>query len=71
MAHESVAVGGFGAEVVATVAESAADALLAPVRRLGAPRSLVPYAPNLEEKLRVTADLIESTVKTMNGISKV
>jgi len=58
VAHESVAVGGFGAEVSATIAEQAGDALKAPVRRIGAPRALVPYAPNLEDKLRVTADMI-------------
>lgn len=56
VAHESVAVGGFGAEVVATVAERAS--LKAPPRRLGSPRSLIPYAPNLEDQLRVTADMI-------------
>ncbi|MBO0333891.1 alpha-ketoacid dehydrogenase subunit beta [Sneathiella sp. CAU 1612] len=56
--HESVAVGGFGAEVVATVAEQAGHALKGPVRRLGAPRSLVSYAPNLEDMLRVTSEMI-------------
>jgi pyruvate dehydrogenase E1 component beta subunit len=65
VAHESVAVGGFGAEVAATVAEHAA--LRAPIRRLGAPRSLIAYAPNLENQLRVTADMIaraaEDTLK--------
>jgi len=61
--HESVAVGGFGAEVVATVAEHASADLKAPVRRLGAPRSLIAYAPNLEDKVRVTADMMISTVR--------
>jgi pyruvate dehydrogenase E1 component beta subunit len=59
VAHESVAVGGFGAEVIATVAEQAGDALRGPLRRLGAPRSLVAYAPNLEDRVRVTQDMIE------------
>lgn len=58
VAHESVAVAGFGAEVVATVVEAAGDALCGPVRRLGAPRSLVAYAPNLEDKMRVTEAMI-------------
>jgi acetoin:2,6-dichlorophenolindophenol oxidoreductase subunit beta len=58
VAHESVAVGGFGAEVVATVAEQVASSLKGPVRRLGAPRSLIAYAPNLEDKMRVTAEMI-------------
>ncbi|MCF6232547.1 MAG: alpha-ketoacid dehydrogenase subunit beta [Rhodobacteraceae bacterium] len=63
VAHEAVRVGGFGAEVVATVAEHAGDALKGPVRRLGAPRSLVAYAPNLEDKMRVTADMIVTAAK--------
>lgn len=58
VAHESVAVGGFGAEVVATVAEHAGQSLRGPVRRLGAPRSLVGYAPNLEDQMRVSKDMI-------------
>jgi pyruvate dehydrogenase E1 component beta subunit len=56
VAHESVAVGGFGAEVVATVAQEIA--LKARPRRLGAPRALISYAPNLEDQLRVTAEMI-------------
>lgn len=58
VAHESVQVGGFGAEVAATVAEHAHGQLQAPVQRLGAPRSLIAYAPNLEDQLRVTAPMI-------------
>jgi pyruvate dehydrogenase E1 component beta subunit len=56
VAHESVAVGGFGAEVVATVAQEIE--LKARPRRLGAPRALISYAPNLEDQLRVTAEMI-------------
>lgn len=56
VAHESVAVAGFGAEVVATVAQE--QPLKARPKRLGAPRSLVAYAPNLENQLRVTVDRI-------------
>lgn len=58
VAHESVRVGGFGAEVVATIAEEAGDVLKASVRRIGAPRSLIAYAPNLEVQMRVTTDMI-------------
>ncbi len=65
VAHESVAVGGFGAEVLATVAEHAFDALKAPPKRLGAPRSLVAYAPNLEDRMRVTPDMMVAAVKGM------
>lgn len=67
VAHESVAVSGFGAEVVATVVEHAGVALKGPVRRLGAPRSLVAYAPNLEDKMRVTLDMIVTAAKETMG----
>ncbi|MEZ5852601.1 MAG: transketolase C-terminal domain-containing protein [Hyphomicrobiaceae bacterium] len=56
VAHEAVQVGGFGAEIVATVAERVPGK----VRRLGSPRSLISYAPNLENQLRVTAEMIAS-----------
>ena len=59
--HEAVAVGGFGAEVAATVAEE----LGAPVRRLGAPRIPIPYAPPLEDRARVTEDMIAAAVRAM------
>ncbi|WP_306790419.1 transketolase C-terminal domain-containing protein, partial [Escherichia coli] len=39
--HEAVAVGGFGAEIAATIAERYGAELKAPVRRLGAPRAPV------------------------------
>jgi len=69
VAHESVAVGGFGAEVVATVAEQAGDALRGPLRRLGAPRSLVAYAPNLEDQVRVTEEMVEKAALETLGKS--
>ncbi|MEX0583453.1 MAG: transketolase C-terminal domain-containing protein [Sneathiella sp.] len=71
VAHEAVAVAGFGAEVVATVAEQAGHQLKGPIRRLGAPRSLVPYAPNLEDMLRVTSEMIVAAAKdTLEKASK-
>jgi len=39
VAHESVAVGGFGAEIVATMAQHSAPDFRAPPVRLGSPRS--------------------------------
>ncbi|RVT85314.1 alpha-ketoacid dehydrogenase subunit beta [Rhodobacteraceae bacterium CCMM004] len=65
VAHESVGAGGFGGEVVATVCQHAFDALRAPPRRLAAPRSLIPYAPNLEDRLRVTEDMIVAAAREM------
>ena len=63
VAQESVAVGGFGAEVVATVVQKGLQHLKAPPERLGSPRALIAYAPNLENQLRVTADMIAGAAK--------
>jgi pyruvate dehydrogenase E1 component beta subunit len=63
--HEAVAVAGFGAEIAATVAERLYGALRAPVRRLGAPRILISYAPTLEDEVRVTAEKIAATAREM------
>ncbi|MFK7752846.1 MAG: alpha-ketoacid dehydrogenase subunit beta [Sedimentitalea sp.] len=64
VAHESVAVGGFGAEVVASVTQEIH--LKALPQRLGSPRGLIAYAPNLENQMRVTADMIaDAALKTM------
>jgi pyruvate dehydrogenase E1 component beta subunit len=63
VAHEAVAVGGFGAEIVATIAEHAGHDLKASPVRLGAPRSLIAYAPNLENKMRVTAEMIADAAR--------
>ncbi len=58
VAHEAVQAAGFGAEIAASVAESLDEALKAPVKRLGAPRIPVAYAPPLEDEARVTEDHI-------------
>ena len=69
VAHEAVAVAGFGAEVAATIAEHLGQRLKAPVRRLGAPRTLIAYAPPLENAARVTAPAIVEAVRDMVGRS--
>ena len=56
--HEAVQVGGFGAEIAATVAEHMAHVLVAPIRRLGAPRAPISYAKPLEDLLRITPEKI-------------
>lgn len=56
VAHEAIQVAGFGAEIAATVAEE----LGIPVRRLGAPRIPVGYAPVLEAQARIS---VEATVQ--------
>jgi pyruvate dehydrogenase E1 component beta subunit len=49
VAHEAVERGGFGAELAAQVQEAAFDELDAPVMRVGAPFSPVPFSPPLED----------------------
>lgn len=63
--QESVSVAGFGAEVAATVAEALHGALKAPVRRLGAPRIPISYAPPLEDEVRVTADAVAAAARDL------
>lgn len=68
VAHEAVAVGGFGAEVAATIANRLHFQLLAPVARLGAPRVPVSYAPTLEDAVRVTeADIAAAVTRLVRG----
>jgi 2-oxoisovalerate dehydrogenase E1 component beta subunit len=47
--HEDTRTGGFGAEIAATIAEEAFEQLDAPVKRIAAPDSPVPFAPPLEK----------------------
>jgi len=47
--HEDTRTGGFGAEIVATIAEEAFEWLDAPVKRIAAPDTPVPFAPPLEK----------------------
>jgi pyruvate dehydrogenase E1 component beta subunit len=48
VAQEAVNFAGFGAEIAASIQERAFDFLDAPVKRVGAPFSPVPFAPSLE-----------------------
>jgi len=47
--HEDTRSGGFGGEIAATIAEEAFEDLDAPVRRIAAPDSPVPFSPVLEK----------------------
>ena len=47
--HEDTRTGGFGAEIAATVAEEAFEDLDAPVKRIAAPDTPVPFSPPLEK----------------------
>ncbi|MDE0811276.1 MAG: alpha-ketoacid dehydrogenase subunit beta [Alphaproteobacteria bacterium] len=64
VAHEAVRDGGFGAEIAATVVEEIPGMKIA---RLGAPRIPIPYAPPLEDTVRVTAEMIIGAVKRLAG----
>ena len=61
--HEAVQAAGFGAEITAT----AAEAVGCKVRRLGAPRIPVGYAPVLEAQSRVGVDAIVAAAKALRG----
>lgn len=62
VAHEAVRDAGFGAEIAATAAEEIAGLRIA---RVGAPRIPIPYAPPLEDTVRVTAETIIGAVKRL------
>ncbi len=47
--HEDTRTGGFGAEIAATIAEEAFEHLDAPLKRIAAPDSPVPFSPPLEQ----------------------
>lgn len=57
--HEAVQAGGFGAEIAATAAETTGCR----IRRLGAPRIPVGYAPVLEAQSRINPDAIVAAAK--------
>jgi 2-oxoisovalerate dehydrogenase E1 component beta subunit len=47
--HEDTRTGGFGAEIAATIAEEAFEDLDAPLKRIAAPDTPVPFSPPLEK----------------------
>jgi 2-oxoisovalerate dehydrogenase E1 component beta subunit len=47
--HEDTRTGGFGGEIAATIAEEGFENLDAPVKRIGAPDTPVPFSPPLEK----------------------
>ncbi len=65
IAHEAVKQGGVGAELAAIVAEEAIDCLDAPIVRVGAPFTPVPFARPLERAYRVTPEMIAEAVRSV------
>ncbi|GAB4482775.1 MAG: alpha-ketoacid dehydrogenase subunit beta [Burkholderiaceae bacterium] len=66
VAHEAVQVAGYGAEIAAAVAEEVGCS----VKRLGAPRIPVGYAPTLEAEARVDAAKIAGAVRAWLGAGR-
>jgi 2-oxoisovalerate dehydrogenase E1 component beta subunit len=63
--HEDTRTAGFGAEVAATVAEEAFEDLDAPVRRLAAPDTPVPFSPPLEKAFIPQADDVVGVLREL------
>ena len=66
--HEAVQVGGFGAEIAASVTENVFSDMKAAPLRIAAPRIPISYAPTMEDEVRITAEQIIE--KTLNRVGK-
>ena len=65
--EEGCLTGGFGAEVAAIAAKEAFDYLDAPIERVAAPDTPVPFAPGLEQAVIPDEDRIEEAVRSVMG----
>ncbi len=70
VAHEAVRFGGFGAEVAAQIQEHAFDYLDAPVGRIAAPFTPIPFTPALEniylpDATKITAGIRETLARPL------
>jgi pyruvate dehydrogenase E1 component beta subunit len=63
--HEAVRFGGLGAEIAAQIQEEAFDYLDAPVARIAAPFSPVPFTPVLEQAYLPSAADIEAKIRSI------
>lgn len=61
--HEAVKIGGVGAEIAAMVAEEAFDYLNAPILRIGAPFTPIPFSPPLEKIYTINAETISDSIR--------
>jgi pyruvate/2-oxoglutarate/acetoin dehydrogenase E1 component len=63
--HEDTRTGGFGAEIVATIAEEAFEHLDAPVKRITAPDTPVPFSPTLEKAFIPQVETVATALKEL------
>ncbi|MHB1407434.1 MAG: alpha-ketoacid dehydrogenase subunit beta, partial [Desulfitobacteriaceae bacterium] len=63
--HEAVKTGGFGGEIAAMVAEECFDALDAPIKRVAAPFTPIPFATGLETAFIPNEEKIIEAVKAI------
>jgi pyruvate/2-oxoglutarate/acetoin dehydrogenase E1 component len=61
--HEAARRGGWGAELLATIEEEAFDDLDAPIARLAAPNTPIPFAPAMEEFVVPSVDDIVAAIR--------
>ena len=66
--HEAVRFGGMGGEIAAQIQELAFDYLDAPVGRVGAPFSPVPFSPRLEQSYVPNAAKIVAEARSLLGV---
>jgi 2-oxoisovalerate dehydrogenase E1 component beta subunit len=65
--HEDTRTGGFGAEIAATITEESFEKLDAPVRRITAPDSPVPFSPPLEKAFIPQVDDVVAGLRDLAG----
>ena len=63
--HEDTRTAGFGAEIAATIADEAFEDLDAPVRRIAAPDTPVPFSPALEKAFIPQVDDVVSGLREL------
>ncbi len=68
--HEAVRFGGLGAEIAAQVQEEAFDYLDAPVGRVAAPFTPVPFSPVLEAEYVPNAGRIATGIRQTLGLAE-
>jgi pyruvate/2-oxoglutarate/acetoin dehydrogenase E1 component len=65
VAHEAQLFLGMGAEIAAGIAAAAFESLDAPVRRVGAKDSFVPFAPSLETAVLPSVEQIATAIREL------